>query len=135
MAKASARSRTAASASSGTTTGTGITTLEISELRDTFSTTRSSIPTSPSPTPSWSTRSPRPTSRDELGPNSSTGIGPHGKPQAKISVTMPDGSLLTILTEEVTIEFSRDFQDVTSWSSPTRTYLVDKGTFTIKGKL
>ena len=48
---------------------------------------------------------------------------------------MPDGSLLTILTEDVTIEFSRDFQDVTSWRSATRTYLVDRGTFTIKGKL
>lgn len=63
------------------------------------------------------------------------GIGPHGKPQAKISITMPDGSLLTILTEEVTIEFSREFQDVTTRSSVSKTYLVDKGTFTIKGKL
>jgi len=48
---------------------------------------------------------------------------------------MPDGSLLTILTEDVTIEFSRDFQDVTTRSSVSKTYLVDRGTFTIKGKL
>ena len=49
---------------------------------------------------------------------------------------MPDGSLLTILTEDVTISFDREFQDdVTTRSSVSKTYFVDKGTFTIKGKL
>jgi len=48
---------------------------------------------------------------------------------------MPDGSLLTIFTEEVTISFDRNFVDVTRWTEVSKTYLVDKGTFTIKGKL
>lgn len=52
-----------------------------------------------------------------------------------IAITLPDGSSLNIQSDQVTIEFSRDFVDVTRWTSAQTTYMVDKGTFTIKGKL
>ena len=48
---------------------------------------------------------------------------------------MPTGDVLNIESDDVQIEFSRDFVDVTSWNAASRTYLLDKGTFTIKGKL
>jgi hypothetical protein len=48
---------------------------------------------------------------------------------------MPNGDRLNIQSDQVTIEFSRDFVDVTRWTDARKTYMVDRGTFTIKGKL
>lgn len=87
--------------------------------------------TSPSPT-QWSfVPSQKPGREVRLEPSSSLERGA----QAVISAQMPDGTLLTIITADVTISFDRDFVDVTSWNDANKTYLVDKGTFTIKGKL
>ena len=63
------------------------------------------------------------------------GRGPNGKPQARISVLTHDGTLLTIFSVEFSISVDHEFQDVTTRNSVSKTYLVDKGTFTIKGKL
>jgi hypothetical protein len=57
------------------------------------------------------------------------------KAKTTISITMPDGSVLHIETDEVTISFDRDFAEVTGWSDLRRIYKIDRGTFTIKGKL
>jgi hypothetical protein len=48
---------------------------------------------------------------------------------------MPNGDRLEIQSDQVTIEFSRDFMDVTRWTGVQKTYMADRGTFTIKGKL
>lgn len=55
--------------------------------------------------------------------------------QVVISITMPDGSMLHIQTQEVEISFDRDFTEVTTRSDAQRVYQVDRGTFTIKGRL
>ena len=57
------------------------------------------------------------------------------KAKTTISIAMPDGSGLHIETEEVTISFDRNFQEVTTRSDAKRVYMVDRGTFTIVGKL
>jgi hypothetical protein len=133
MAKASARPKVAAFVSSVTSGGPGITTQEISDLRDMFrpGATHTSSRTSPSPTLLSFKPSTPPSRRLEAEPNNAS-----ERPATEISIKMPNGDQLHIQTDQkVTIEFNRDFTDVTRWTDTNRTYLVDKGTFTIKGKL
>lgn len=95
-------------------------------------TTRFDSPTSRSPTPSLFVTSPLPGRRLELAPSS----GPGEKPKAVVTVQMPDGTVLHIQTETLTIEFEQDFQQSVSVSNyGPITYKVDRGTFTIRGKL
>lgn len=127
MARASAKSKAAGFASSLTSTGPGITTHEISQLRDMFLASPTTSPTSPFQTRvSWQPSQP-PSRQFEFGPNSSR--------ETVITIQMPDDNVIQIQTKEVSIEFERDFTDVTTRRSPVKTYLVDRGTFTIKGKM
>ncbi len=85
-------------------------------------------PTNLSPTPRWSLPSARPTPPRELE------LKPGG-PKAQIVISMPDGSVLTIETDDIKISFDRSFTEVTTRSDSRPVYLVDRGTFTIEGRL
>jgi hypothetical protein len=132
MAKAPARPRAAGSGSSRTSGGPGITTHEISELRGLFLTSNTPSRTNPSPTLTWSVPSQKGKPGHSFEPSSGSA---DLKAKTEITVLMPNGDRLEIQSDQVTIEFSRDFVDVTRWTSAQKTYMVDRGTFTIKGKL
>jgi hypothetical protein len=132
MAKASARSKAAASGSSPISGGPGITTHEISELRGLFLASPTPSHTSQSPIPPSFVYSQRGNPGRRLEPSSGSA---DLTAKTEITIKMPNGDMLEIVSDQVTIEFSRNFVDVTRWTSSTKTYMVDKGTFTIKGKL
>jgi hypothetical protein len=97
-----------------------------------FLTGRSSTPTFQFQTPPSFSQSPRPEREVKLEPNSSSGSE---KPKAEIVVKMPTGDVLTIVSDQVTINFDRDFQDITTRFDTQKVYMVDKGTVTIVAKL
>jgi len=93
---------------------------------------RSSTPTPPFLTQSWSPASQPPSREQRLDPSSSPGSE---KPKAEITVKMPSGDVLTVISDQVTINFDRDFQDITTRADAHPVYMVDRGTVTIVAKL
>lgn len=123
MAPQSAKS--AASKSGRTSKGRGFTTQESNALR-------ASLRTSPSPTSLTFAPSQTPKRRIEL---ESSPISVN-EPPTLITIQMPNRDVLVISTDKiVSIEFERDFVDASRFSSKNKVYTVDKGTFTIKGKM
>jgi len=123
MAPRSAKS--AESRSGRTSKGRGFTTRESNALRD-------SLRISPSPTSLTFAPSQKPKRHIEL---ESSPISVN-EPPTLITIQMPNRDVLVISTDKiVSIEFERDFMDVTSFSNKNKVYKVDKGTFTIKGKM
>ena len=119
--------RTAKSAESSSgrrSKGTGFTTQESNALLD-------SLRISPSPTTLTFAPSQKPKQRTVLESSPTSESAP-----TLITIQMPNRDVLVISTDKkVTIEFERQFVDATTFNNFNKVYKVDKGSFTIKGKM
>ena len=97
-----------------------------------FRTSSTPSRTSQSPTLTWSVPSQKGRPGHSFEPSSGSA---DLKAKTEITVLMPNGDRLNIQSDQVTINFDRDFQDITTRADAHPVYMVDRGTVTIVAKL